>query len=103
MPAFVASVSAHVSKRHVIRRMRISRKRRSHDLSQGRAIAVDKLDEREMLDASRAKRTIGKAVAMSADDPEADLVLVSERTRPRFGVVGKCDWICSTASCYVMR
>jgi hypothetical protein len=65
--------------------------------------SIDKLDEREMLDASRAKRTIGKAVATSADDPEADLVLVSERTRPRFGVVGKCDWICLTASCYVMR
>jgi hypothetical protein len=29
--------------------------------------------------ASRQKRTIGKAVAMSADDPEADLVRASER------------------------
>jgi hypothetical protein len=38
--------------------------------------STDKLDEREMLAASRAKRTIGKAVATSADDPEADLVLV---------------------------
>jgi hypothetical protein len=64
--------------------------------------SIDKLDEREMLAASRANRTIGKAVATSADDPEADLALVSERTRPRFGVVGKCDWICLT-SCYVMR